>query len=282
MMDLDKNIPVLVQFSGGQSSAFLARMIQLHPAFNQHTIIYCFQNTGKEREETLQFVEECDRRWKLGVRWIEAKVDPEKGIGTSFTEVNYATANRNGEPFEAVISKYGIPSLKFPICTRELKVQPSHKFMRSLGYKKYYRALGIRADEQHRISKNASRDRIIYPLIELNVTKQFITDWWSRQDFDLNLQEHEGNCDLCWKKSKRKRLMVLRDRPQVADWWQDMENRYGDPLINRACFDQRDQLTIEQLVGMAQNVFVQESLDKTNQEFNPDLDMEWGCFCQAS
>jgi len=61
---------------------------------------------------------------------------------------NFTTACRDGEPFEAVIKKYGIPNMDFPHCTRELKIRPIHAFAKVyFGSVDYVSAIGIRADE---------------------------------------------------------------------------------------------------------------------------------------
>ena len=49
----------VVLFSGGRTSAFLAKYIKEKPKYSN--VIFVFMNTGKEREETLQFVDKCDK-----------------------------------------------------------------------------------------------------------------------------------------------------------------------------------------------------------------------------
>jgi hypothetical protein len=36
---------------------------------------------------------------------------------------------------------------------------------------------------------------------------------------------------LCWKKSKRKLLTLLSERPSIADWWSEMEIKYANTAI---------------------------------------------------
>lgn len=52
---------LLVSFSGGLTSAYMTKWI-LDNLSNQYEMIVVYANTGKEREETLQFVNECDKR----------------------------------------------------------------------------------------------------------------------------------------------------------------------------------------------------------------------------
>jgi hypothetical protein len=41
------------------------------------------------------------------------------------------------------------------------------------------------------------------------------------------LQPHEGNCDLCFLKGRRKLVNLIRDRPDLAAWWIEQETRIG-------------------------------------------------------
>lgn len=280
------NKPILISFSGGRTSAFMARFIMEYDGFKDHEKIVCFANTGKEYEETLQFVNECDKSWNLGIVWLEAKVNYEKGKGTGYKIVNYQTASRNGEPFEEVIKKYGIPNKQFPHCTRELKQIPIRKYMQSLGYQKWHTAVGIRSDEKHRkpTGQDTNFMNPFTPLIDnIPVTEVFIRDWWNRQDFDLKLKDYQSNCDLCWKKSKRKRLTILSEDPGRAQWWQKMEQKYG----GKYRFDQREGLNISDLIQQSKKPF-RKAIDKNelrqNQGnlFDPEMDIEYGCMCKES
>ena len=55
------------------------------------------------------------------------------------------------------------------------------------------------------------------PCVKWKVTKQDVFDWWSKQDFDLNLKEPYGNCDLCFLKGKGKLRAIARERPDLFD-----------------------------------------------------------------
>jgi hypothetical protein len=45
----------------------------------------------------------------------------------------------------------------------------------------------------------------------------------SDPSFDLQLDQHEGNCDLCFLKGAGKIQRIMRARPDLADWWIQME-----------------------------------------------------------
>ncbi len=213
--------PLLISFSGGKTSAFMST-IQADYCSNREKA-FVFANTGRERDETLDFVNECDKRWNLGVVWVEAEIQP-YGVGTKHKIVTYETASREGEPFEAMLDKYGIPNMAFPHCTRELKVAPIHSFIHSLGWTDYETAIGIRIDERHRIGKTPD---FVYPLVEYGIDKRTINEWWQRQPFTLQLEEHEGNCKLCFKKSDKKLIRSIQERPQDLVWIKEQERKHS-------------------------------------------------------
>lgn len=219
------NTPLLISFSGGLTSAFMTKYIVEHYGLNQDTHIL-FANTGKENEETLVFVNECAKRWNLPIIWVESDLSPEKGKGNKFKIVSFETASRKGEPFEALINKYGLPSRNNRMCTGILKIEPMEKYMRSLGHKKFITAIGMRADEPHRLREKW------YPLFDIGVTQELVNLFWSKQDFTLGLKPYEGNCDLCHMKSILKRVKCIKDKPDRAQWWIQQEEKTKERFDN--------------------------------------------------
>lgn len=272
----------VVMFSGGRTSAVLAKHIKSNPD-KYPNVIYVFLNTGKEVEKTLQFVDRCDKEWGLGVIWLEAKVIDEKGKGTTHKVVNFETASRNGEPFEAMLKKYPLPNNMASNCTRELKQRPIYAYLRD-NYKDYdiTRIIGIRADEAHRKSVNAELEKVIYPLCdEIPFNERMVREFWSRQSFDLGLKDYEGNCDLCFKKSLKKRLTIIKQNPDSAKWWLEMEQKYSSEEIPR--FDLRTNKSIAELVEMAQRPFTKaQDLHELSQQQCELFEFETDCFCKSS
>lgn len=221
--------PLLVSFSGGRTSAYMCWWL-LNNKSEDYNFVFVFANTGQEHEKTLDFVNECDKRFGLNLVWLEAFVEKEKGEGTKHKIVTYETAARKGEPFRDVIMKYGLPNSDWPHCNRELKISPINSYMRSIGLPtKTARAIGIRSDEIDRMDIRAVREgRIIYPLIKWQpITKEEIRHWWAQQNFDLDIPEHLGNCVTCWKKSDRKLMTIAKEEPSRFDFFRSME-KYGD------------------------------------------------------
>lgn len=207
-----------------------------------------FANTGLEHYNTLDFVAKCQYHFGFKIHLIEAKVNPEKGVGTGFVEYEnirdlsepdkYSTDVRV-IPFEQVIIKYGLPNQSFKHCTRELKTNPIRKFGQA--YFKgndFYQAIGIRADETDRISIYAEAKKLIYPLIRLKVTQKEVRGFWKKQSFDLELEGYEGNCTMCWKKDQRKLALVLKEHYYYAKYFQNLESKYAYHYPNGPILDE--------------------------------------------
>ena len=215
-------------FSGGLTSAYMGK--QGLDRDNEKPM-YIFANTGQEREETLNFVNKCDKEWGLDITWVEAVIHHRADVGTTHRIVTYETASRDGEPFEEMIKKYGIPNMAYPHCNRELKLAPIYSYLNAIKLTEFDMNIGIRADEAGRArdldNRQVKGGTICYPLIDAApTTKQMINEWWAAQDFSLGLQEYEGNCTWCWKKSMKKHFALLDTNPHFFDFPKRMEEEY--------------------------------------------------------
>lgn len=282
---------LVISFSGGRTSAYMTKMLLDSLDRSIYDIAVVFANTGKEREETLDFVHECDIRFGFDTIWIEAVINPVRGEGTRAKVVDYHSADRSGRVFEEMIKKYGIPNTSFLHCTRELKTNAITSYVRDqLGWKNYYTAIGIRSDEIDRINPKRKKLRYIYPLITIfPATKYTVNEFWIRQEFDLRLKSYEGNCDLCYKKSDRKLLTLCREIPDRTVWWEEMEDKYSEFIPEgRTCEKTpirfyRKNRTIKDLVDLSKLDFVM-SKDESKivrhemqTSFIDDLDISNGC-----
>jgi 3'-phosphoadenosine 5'-phosphosulfate sulfotransferase (PAPS reductase)/FAD synthetase len=218
--------------SGGRTSAVMTKLC-LEQYADTHEIVVTFANTGCEHPATLDFVKACDDNWGFNTVWLEAVVGP-PGVGIRHRIVDYETASRNGEPFEAYIAKHGIPNRTAPQCTSRLKTEVMEDYLKSLGWtttlgkRDYWTAIGIRADEIDRMSSQADRYKFIYPMIDNGWTKDRVNAYMRQYDFDLALPNDAfGNCVWCWKKSLRKLLTVAKADPSAFDFPARMESEYG-------------------------------------------------------
>ncbi len=239
----------VVSFSGGRTSGLLLhKLIERNGAVRVNKdVLIAFRNTGKEREESLDFVNEVSLRWGVNVRWLEYRYL--RGLPRdqkhSFAEVDYRTASRKGEPFDQIIDARGdhrvsegkdliVPNQGMRWCTGELKQKTLLRWLRSLGVRKFTNHIGIRFDEPKRWMKivdcpsgRMAGESPRAPLFDGRIVEKDVDDFWAAQPFNLGLKKHEGNCDLCFLKAKWKRQAVLQEDPSRGDWWAGHEETTG-------------------------------------------------------
>lgn len=253
--------PAQINLSGGRTSALMLwNILQAHGGTLPNDVVVAFANTGKEREETLRFVHECSARWGVPIVWLEwrdtsrAYSRKEIAVEETFEVVGFNSASRNGEPFDALIDKkQRLPNGQERWCTEYLKVRPMHAYMRAIGYGEpgaYVEAIGLRADEGHRILKGLARAekdgrRLAYPLSRAMATKRDVKAFWfgspdaryetstRPQGFDLELPALWGNCDLCFAMGVGVRRERVREKPDVAVWWGAAEVRQDGTFSKR-------------------------------------------------
>lgn len=219
---------LFVSFSGGRTSAYMCWWL-LKNMSHKYNFIFVFANTGQEHEKTLEFVNQCDKRFGLNLVWLEAVVHHGVRIGCTHKIVSFETADREGKVFEEMIKKYGIPNKDYPHCNRELKLNVMFSYKRSLGYQADHQmAVGYRADEVDRIGPKSKEHGCVFPLISWRpIFKNEIRHWWSYQNFDLEIDEHYGNCVTCWKKSLRKLMTLAVQEPKRFDFFRRMESEHA-------------------------------------------------------
>lgn len=212
----------VLSFSGGRTSAYMLANYDFDLA------IFC--NTGKEAEGTLDFVRKCGEYFDKKIIWLEYTSENKE----KHKIINFHTASRNGEPFEQLIKKKNyIPNQVTRFCSMELKALTIKRYLKGIGAKinDIDMLLGIRADEPNRYFKLKDNNRNGWenkmPLYKDGITKNEIFKYWKSQPFDLKINSHEGNCDLCFLKGMTKKIELLRQKPEIAEWWQDMENLIG-------------------------------------------------------
>lgn len=252
---------LIVSFSGGRTSAYMLWFILNEWEHrSEYEIKVVFANTGLEDSETLVFVHRCSIYFKVPIVWVEARHLDDNGkpfspkgwavkhqvvdfftaakkpyhIKDSFTKKHltnppYWKSDWSWTPFEEMISVLGIPSTNAPTCSPQLKRKAIESYARSIGWKGYYTAIGIRYDEPKRISPAAKKRRLIYVLAEDTVMAKYdILTWWKNHEFDLNVKTGFGNCDMCWKKSIKQLVSNAKTEPGRLDWWQHITDTYGN------------------------------------------------------
>jgi 3'-phosphoadenosine 5'-phosphosulfate sulfotransferase (PAPS reductase)/FAD synthetase len=223
----------IISFSGGRTSAMMLKLIlDAHGGTLPPWVKVVFCNTGKERPETLDFVNECAKRWNVEIIWLEYRAAEEPS--DRWAIVTYETASRNGEPFEALIEqKKYLPNPVTRFCTIELKIRVVKRYAQMvLGWKHWDVAVGFRSDEPSRIAKLSAPNKEPFeryaPLARLDVSAKDVGMFWQHQGFDLQLpnmngKTMHGNCDLRFLKGTGTIAALISERPESADWWKRME-----------------------------------------------------------
>ena len=238
--------PAAISFSGGRTSAYmLHRVLEAHGGLPDH-IKVVFANTGMEHTATLDFVADCQHMWGIPIHWLELGEYEEVGVWksgahkgkiryrASTIEVDYKTASRKGEPFERLIRKRNyLPNVVSRFCTAELKVRRIRDFLKGHHDDVWLQAIGIRADEPrraHKIHGKIDEGHEMYcPLFIDGITKQDVHAFWKAQPFNLELPSNDGttdlgNCTLCFLKSGKKKMSIIRENPGLADPWIHFES----------------------------------------------------------
>ena len=218
------NGPTCISFSGGRTSAYMLwRVLQSNGGLPAEAVV-CFANTGKEDEATLRFVRDCGEHWGVPIAWVEYRPD-----APGYAVVDFDTASRSGEPFEALITKKNyLPNPVARFCSEELKGKAITK---ATGLASEDTMVGVRADEQRRVPKLRERG-LMLPLVSAGVTKAEVREFWRGQAFDLELEERDGvtalgNCTLCFLKGPNQIRSLIAEKPERAVWWAAQEERIG-------------------------------------------------------
>jgi 3'-phosphoadenosine 5'-phosphosulfate sulfotransferase (PAPS reductase)/FAD synthetase len=272
--DSSKNLMVTV--SGGRSSAMMARHIQTAKKYKAYNKVYIYANTGQERKETIDFLKNIVKYWKIELNIVEAVGSDVMGVGINYKIVNFQSLSMNSEPFETVIKHKnkgifnGLPNQESPYCSENLKTIPCKKFCDDIfGVNNYKKAIGFRKEDMpKRITFSESKiDKTrIFPLLTdfyTPISNLELNDFWKKEDFKLNIHGALGNCELCWKKSDKNLVENIRYGTRSIDWWQKMEKKYKNTAY-------RSHKSIDDLVKLSKEPFTQKIIFEDNEN---------GCVC---
>lgn len=267
--------PAQVGVSGGRTSAYqLRRILDAHGGKLPPDVHLTFQNTGKEMEETLVFLNEVSIRWGVPITWMEYDRVYGDESRPRYKLVDFSTASRNSEPFEKFLRYYDeyrriekdeppiLPNVANRMCSDRMKIKASEWYMRDvLGYDEWDSVLGIRRDEPRRWarqmranSKGGRRWETVMPLYTAGITKADVREFWRTQPFDLGIDSDLGNCDGCFLKHDDKLIRVFQAEPQRAVWWIAQEQRTGQVF-------RKDKQTYHQLAWDAAQLLKHPTMD---------------------
>ena len=256
--------PTLISFSGGRTSGYmLYKILESYDGVLPDDVHVTFANTGKEMPETLDFINDCAVNWNVNVRWLELDIHDERPIYRT-KEVTYDTASRNGEPFKSLIKrKKMLPNVMMRICTVEMKINVMNRFMRSHGYKEWANVIGLRYDEPRRVAKQRKKNeaaktkyKSLVPLYDNKIMVKDVSEFWENNDFDLKLPNHDGktpagNCDLCFLKGTRTLVKIVKERPDLADWWIETEKSVINKLERSTHRTWQKDISYEEIVELS-------------------------------
>ena len=199
----------VVSFSGGRTSAYLCYLMK--EKFGDE-VDFIYMDTGAEHPKTYDFIRSVNDAFNLNLTCLRTDFDTPLGAGNNYKIVDIDSIGPDLQPFRVMMEKYGTPYIGGMFCTDRMKLVPFNKYCKEkYGKGGYQTWLGIRADEPKRLGK---KDGIRYLAEISDFEKEDILDFWSEQDFDLDLPEHLGNCVFCPKKSNLKLAATQRDEPE--------------------------------------------------------------------
>lgn len=227
--------PTFVMVSGGRTSGFLAWLLKDKP---DH--YFLFQNTGRERPETYDFLHKMETEWNFPLVWLEYNC-PDPSKKADFNIVNYETIKarktleERNRPFRQLIIKRhrAIPNMFKRFCTAELKTKTARRYIRSLGCDKWFYALGYRADEDRKTHDDIKAQTTVTPLLMAGVTIEDVQAFWKEQPFDLDLpympngKTFGGNCMGCFWHSEYQHAHLCKHNPEEYQWLVDQEKEMG-------------------------------------------------------
>lgn len=245
--------------------------------YKDYNKAYVFANTGMERPETIDFLKNIEKIWGIPLTLIEGTYSNLMGVGVDYKVVDWESLDMQAKVFEGCImhmnkgSFDGLPNQEAPYCSERMKTIPCNKFAKDIfNGEKFIRAIGFRREDMPK--------RISWPEIKEDKTRIFplLTDfyepigllelnaWWNIQPFQLGINSKLGNCELCWKKSDKNLVEVIRNGTRFVEWWKKMEDQYGNTAF-------RGKKSIADFVAMA------------NQPSTMSIDFSdngEGCVCQ--
>lgn len=226
----------VINFSGGLTSAYMT----IKEYLPGDLVIFC--DTGREHPKTYKFINDFEAFENIPI--IRLKY--------------YDSEN----PFQELLQrrKYKvIPNRVKRICTVELKIKTTKRYLRSIGIQKFINLIGFRADEQNRVLKRKQYYKKVidtFPLYDQGITKQDVNHYWSSKSYTLEIPSILGNCTLCFMKGVNAIIAILSVYPELADPWIEDEKKAAIQCGTQKVGNGRlyfPGVSIQQLKNIAQN-----------------------------
>ena len=175
-----------------------------------------------------------------------------------------------------------------------MKLTPLKKYADSVfGLNNYSIAVGLRIDEVDRVRKDYKENNVFYPLMDYKISKKERNKFWESQPIKIDIPAYKGNCDLCFEKSNRKLMTIIKEEPDTAIWWDTMIKKYSHiPKENSPSYNDllkenngmtfyRGYNTIQDLVKMAEQPFSKATDEYIYQNDLFDLESDCGSGCSV-
>jgi hypothetical protein len=249
---IDAELKRVINFSGGKTSALMT--ILLKPTNDD---IVLFTDTGREHPATYKFIDDFEKYEGIKVHRVSYEHDRAPGL----------------TGFDAMTSwKSYLPNRVKRICTDELKIKTSKRYLRKLGVRSFYNYIGFRADEPQRVIKRKNNFKNVFdkfPLYDQGVTKEMVNQYWLSKSYTLEIPSILGNCDLCFLKGKDNIIKILQIYPELADKWiKDEEDRKKKSIKATSKGQYFPDATYRDLLNAAQNQKTLFDLDNALPAFN--------------
>lgn len=275
----------IVSFSGGRTSAYL--VIESIEQFGPDNVDVVCMDTGAEHPGTYEFIRKFDEyikeKYGVEITYLRTDFDTPLGKGNGYHVVGIDGIGPDLKPFSEMMAKYGTPYIGGMFCTDRMKLVPFTKYCQEkYGKGSYETWLGIRADEPNRLSKKKG----IRYLAEISdFEKQDVIDFWKEMPFDLEIEEWNGNCVFCPKKSNLKLAAAQRDNPgEYIDFIEAISSKSVRMVDSRTISYMRDRGVKEYepfTLFRRSKSFIQR-LRKYNSELFTRKNKKWGYYEKRS
>lgn len=236
----------------------MARHIQTSEKYANYDKVFVFCNTGMERQETIDFLKNIEKFWKMPLIKIEGVYSNNLGTGISYKIIEWNELDMKAKTFSKMIEHKtkgifkGLPNQNAPYCSENLKTIPAKKLCDDIfGINKYKIAIGFRKEDMpKRISwaEIKEQKQKIFPLLTdfyTPISQLDLNKYWEKQPFKLELHGKFGNCELCWKKSDNNLIENILHGTRFIDWYKKEEEKYGNTSF-------RGHKSIDDLVKLSQ------------------------------
>jgi hypothetical protein len=233
-----RDLPSVAGISGGRTSAAMGALL------SPETIL-SFQNTGKEDDATYDFIGRLEDAYEREIVRLEWRppvtfADPPKMF--RFERVSHRALDRSGDVFRGMLQAVAdyrrvhkglgpvAPWARQRLCTAYLKHRVQAAYMRELGHESYEQFVGLRFDEPDRVHDLYGTQRaeryFRTPLHDAEITKPDVLRFWSRQTFDLELEEPHGNCTGCFLKDEADKSRLMFERDSDFEFWKGIQEDF--------------------------------------------------------